>query len=406
MNNLTTGSLPLFRLAGIQVYLHWSWLIVAFIEIENRAKEYHSLAWNIAEYLALFGIVLLHEFGHALACRQVGGQANRIMLWPLGGVAFVQPPPRPGAVLWSIAAGPLVNVFLLPITIIALIVATAAGVGDIHPDFAHFLFAIMVINLGLLIFNLLPIYPLDGGQILHALLWFVIGQARSLMVASVIGFAAAAGVIVLALFHLQDQWLALIAIFVAWQAWLGFRMGGRLHKIQPTLDSLNQGLSAVRAGRLDDAVECFSKVIDSGGEPALLAAALTNRGIVHIRRGDWQQAIDDYREAIRLQPKLVSAHNNLAWLLATCPVDALRNGQEAVEHATFACNATGWTTPNMLGTFAAACAEIGDFDQAVRWQKKALADSAYRKQYGEETVTERLRLYEHGVPFRLQVPAV
>src|SRR5262249_39390449 len=116
--------------------------------------------------------------------------------------------------------------------------------------------------------------------------------------------------------------------------------------------------------------------------------------------------IDDYREAIRLQPKLVSAHNNLAWLLATCPVDALRNGQEAVEHATFACNATGWSTPNNMGTFAAACAEVGDFDEAVRWQKKALADGAYRKQYGEETVTDRLRLYEQGSPFRLQAPSV
>ena len=67
------------------------------------------------ECLALFVIVLLHEFGHALACRQVGGQANQIVLWPLGGVAYVAPPPRPGPTLWSIAAGPLVNVALTPV---------------------------------------------------------------------------------------------------------------------------------------------------------------------------------------------------------------------------------------------------------------------------------------------------
>jgi Zn-dependent protease len=71
--------------------------------------------WNALEYVTLFGIVLLHEMGHALACRQVGGQANLIVLWPLGGVAYVSPPPRPGATLWSIAAGPLVNVALLPV---------------------------------------------------------------------------------------------------------------------------------------------------------------------------------------------------------------------------------------------------------------------------------------------------
>ena len=107
-----SGSFRLFRIAGIEVFLHWSWFIVAVFDINNRRDSYSSLAWNAAEYVALFVIVLLHEFGHALACRQVGGQANRIILWPLGGVAFVAPPPRPGATLWAIAAGPLVNLVL------------------------------------------------------------------------------------------------------------------------------------------------------------------------------------------------------------------------------------------------------------------------------------------------------
>src|SRR5713226_2993271 len=90
-------------------------LLVAAFEINGRTKTYSSLTWNVLEYLALFLVVMLHEYGHALACRQVGGTANQIVLWPLGGVAYVDPPPRPGATLWSIAAGPLVNVALLPI---------------------------------------------------------------------------------------------------------------------------------------------------------------------------------------------------------------------------------------------------------------------------------------------------
>jgi Zn-dependent protease len=345
--------------------------------------------------------VLLHEFGHALACRQVGGQANRIMLWPLGGVAFVQPPPRPGALLWSIAAGPLVNVVLAPVTVVAVALAQVAGLKDTQPDFAHFLYSIAVINLVLLIFNLLPIYPLDGGQILQALLWFVVGRARSLMISGILGLAAAAGMVVLALVYLQDTWLALLAAFVAWQAWRGFRMGIGLQKLQPTLDLLNQGSSAVRLGRHDEAAELFTKVIDKGGEPGVVAAALTNRGIGESRRGNWQGAIDDYREALRLQPKLVNAYNNLAWLLAACPVDGLRNGPEAVEHATWACNATGWSRPNYLGTLAAACAEVGDFDQAVSLQKRVLSDPAYCQTYGEATVVARLRLYEQSLPYRL-----
>ena len=83
------GSLRLFQLAGINVYLHWSWFFIAVLEVSNRSRQYSSFAWNAFEYVALFGIVLTHEFGHALACRQVGGKAEQIVLWPLGGVAYV-----------------------------------------------------------------------------------------------------------------------------------------------------------------------------------------------------------------------------------------------------------------------------------------------------------------------------
>jgi Zn-dependent protease len=401
MNNTMAGSFQVLRIAGISVYVHWTWLLIGYFEIVNRVNRYQSMAWNILEYLALFGIVLLHEFGHALACRQVGGQANRIMLWPLGGVAFVQPPPRPGALLWSIAAGPLVNVILVPLTVMAYVFAHRAGLREDYPDFLHFLLSIAVINIGLLVFNLLPIYPMDGGQILQALLWFLIGQARSPMVAGIIGLVGAAGIIVLALARLQDQWLALVALFVAWQAWRGFRLGIKLQQMQPTLELLNQAVSAYKSGKYDEAVELFTQVIDQGGDPGLLATALTNRGPAEARRGQWQRAIADLEEALQLQPQLVSAHNNLAWLLATCPVDALRNGELALEHATWACKATGWATPNCLGTLAAAYAEVGDFGQAVQWQERALADAGYRQTYGEEAVRDRLRLYEQGLPFRL-----
>ena len=120
-------SVHLFRFLGIDVFLHWSWFLVAAYEIVNRPKAYSSLVWNLLEYLALFGIVLMHEFGHSLACRQVGGQANQIILWPFGGVAFVAPPQRPGATLWSIAAGPLVNVLLVPVLTVLMVLDSASS---------------------------------------------------------------------------------------------------------------------------------------------------------------------------------------------------------------------------------------------------------------------------------------
>jgi Zn-dependent protease len=161
------GSIRLFRIAGIDVYLHWSWFLVAAYEIQAQKGDYSSLIWNALEYLALFVIVTMHEFGHALACRQVGGQANQIVLWPLGGVAYVDPPPRPGAMLWSIAAGPLVNVGLLFVLTPIWLMSRAAAWPEAMPNLYTLLFHVWAINLLILGFNLLPIYPLDGGQILR-----------------------------------------------------------------------------------------------------------------------------------------------------------------------------------------------------------------------------------------------
>ena len=70
------GALHLFRLFGIDVFLHWSWFLVAIFEIGDRAKTYSSISWNVFEYLALFLIVLLHEFGHAFFCRKFGGEVH------------------------------------------------------------------------------------------------------------------------------------------------------------------------------------------------------------------------------------------------------------------------------------------------------------------------------------------
>jgi Zn-dependent protease len=216
------GSIHLFRFEGIDVFLHWSWFLVAVFEIQSRSRSYSSITWNVIEYLALFFIVMLHEFGHSLACRQVGGTANRIVLWPLGGVAYVDPPPRPGATLWSIAAGPLVNVALLVVLFVVGTWSRSLDLLGAAPNVHELLGAIWKINLALLIFNILPIYPLDGGQILRSLLWFVMGRARSLMAAVIIGFLGAAGFIFIAI-RSGSVWLGAISVFVLMNCWSGWK---------------------------------------------------------------------------------------------------------------------------------------------------------------------------------------
>lgn len=236
------GSIHLFRFSGIDVFLHWSWFLVALYEIQRRPTRYSSITWNILEYVALFVIVTLHEFGHALACRQVGGRANRIVLWPLGGVAYVDPPPRPGATLWSIAAGPLVNIALLPILVPLYYWFQSSGAALAMPDLFGLVFAILRIDVGLFVFNMLPIYPLDGGQILRALLWFPLGRARSLQVATILGFLGVAGVVgffALALFLSRREffsrefeiWLGVMAAFMLLNCWGGLRHAQALLKL-------------------------------------------------------------------------------------------------------------------------------------------------------------------------------
>jgi len=230
MNSIRRGSFHLFRVAGIDLSLHWSWFLVATFEISNRAKAYSSLTWNVLEYLALFLIVMLHEYGHALACRQVGGAANQIVLWPLGGVAYVNPPPRPAATLWSIAAGPLVNLVLLPILSMLVILDRSFAWMQTMPNAHALLQAVWLINLVLLIFNMLPIYPLDGGQILRSLLWFAMGRARSLMVATIIGLVGVAGFIILAL-RMQSVWFGVLSVFILMNCWRGLRQAQALLRL-------------------------------------------------------------------------------------------------------------------------------------------------------------------------------
>ena len=223
------GSFKIFTLAGIDVYVHWAWFL-AFWYLASRPNQYSNYGWNALEILSLFFIVLIHEFGHQLACRQVGGKTHDIVLWPLGGVAYVSPPQRPGAQLWSIAAGPLVNVLLIPILAAIWSASFHLGWPHSHPNAYELIHNVWVINLVLLVFNLMPVYPLDGGQILRSLLWFVLGRANSLLVASVIGFIGVAGLIGIAIFQ-QSIWLGIMAAFILMNCWGGLKQAGALARI-------------------------------------------------------------------------------------------------------------------------------------------------------------------------------
>lgn len=146
--------------------------------------------------------------------------------------------------------------------------------------------------------------------------------------------------------------------------------------------------------------EDFAKAIEDYTEAIRLqpsyAAAYGNRGYALKRLGNYEDALRDYTQALELDRDLWSAHNDLAWLLATCPVDELRNGAKAVEHATRAVELTKGDDWNALDTRAAAHAEAGEFDKAVEWAEKAIAKAPAT---ANEQLVARLNLYKEQKPY-------
>jgi tetratricopeptide (TPR) repeat protein len=147
----------------------------------------------------------------------------------------------------------------------------------------------------------------------------------------------------------------------------------------------------------DRAIKELDEAIRLG--PGKPSSGYSIRGAAWYMKRDYARGVKDLDEAIRLNPKETEALNSRAWAAATCPDARFRDRGKAVEFARQACEQDGWKNAFYLGTLAAAYAENGDFDSAVKWQRKALEDPAYRKECGEEGRT-MLKLFEQRRPYR------
>ena len=156
----------------------------------------------------------------------------------------------------------------------------------------------------------------------------------------------------------------------------------------------NRGSAYIQKGDYDRAVADETQVISLDPK---YATAYFNRGNAYRHKGDWDRALADYNEAIRLGPTNALDYKNLAWLLAVCPDANVRNGKKAVEYATKACEMSEWKDPYWFDTLAAAYAEVGDFDNAVKWENKSLASNASYATL--ERMSQRLSLYEQKKPY-------
>lgn len=128
---------------------------------------------------------------------------------------------------------------------------------------------------------------------------------------------------------------------------------------------------------------------------------ILNSAYAFNRKRDYKLAAAEFRETVELFPRSALAHNDLAWFLATCPEAACRNGAEALAHAKAACELTKWSEPDYLDTLAAAYAETGDFDQAVKYVRDAMIRMDPQDKHRKE-IEEHLVLFQRKEPWRVR----
>lgn len=213
------------RIAGIDVFIHLTFFLILLwvgLSVWRQTGNTTAVIQGIGFVLILFTCVVMHEFGHALTARRFGIKTQRITLLPIGGVASMEKmPDDPKQEILVAIAGPAVNV------VIALLIWLGLRASSIDiptmeqaPDVlftsgSHLLYNVMVINLVLAIFNLLPAFPMDGGRVLRGALALAMPHHRATEKAAAIGQTLAMVMFVLGL--LYNPILLLISVFI----WLG-----------------------------------------------------------------------------------------------------------------------------------------------------------------------------------------
>src|SRR5436190_6147959 len=253
MRDPMSWSLPLGRLFGINLKMHWLFPVVALglilrVALQKDPRPFPEGAWiDMAVIVGMLALsVLLHEFGHCFGARLVDGDANEILIWPLGGLAYCDVPHTARANFITVAAGPLVNLLLCVGSVLGFLMLTEFS---LRPAWNLFEAPLRVENGGaiqlltwdgaaanraevgvlllarffwvnwlLLLVNLLPGFPMDGGRLVQCLLWPRYGFRQAMLTAIFIGFIAAI-VVGLAAIILNELMVLCLALFIFVTCW-------------------------------------------------------------------------------------------------------------------------------------------------------------------------------------------
>lgn len=242
-------SFKIGRMLGIDVFVHVTFLILlAFIAVSHwiAGGSLVAVIKGVLFFLALFGCVLLHEYGHALMARRFGIGTRDITLLPIGGVAQLERmPDKPAQELWVALAGPAVNVVIAAVLALWISFRDAWGaIENLSATGGGFAERLMAVNLILVLFNLVPAFPMDGGRVLRALLAMRLEYARATRIAATVGQSLAIGFALFGIFSTpMNPMLLLIAAFV----WMGAKQEAEATEVKSFI-----GWLPVRAAMLTD----------------------------------------------------------------------------------------------------------------------------------------------------------
>ena len=230
---MLTSRLKLGTYFGIGLYVHWSFaLLIGFVIYSTRAAGLLGMGYGVLTLLGVFLCVTLHEYGHALAARRFGVPTLDITLLPIGGVARLQRMPRvPWQELVVAVAGPAVNVAIVLLLAAGLVIyggwrlVTGAPVDAqaidhflamlSAPSLIGFVFSMLLINTMLVLFNMIPAFPMDGGRVLRSVLAMLMSYRRATFVASRVGLLCAVAMAIVAL-QASSPMPVLIAVFIGY----------------------------------------------------------------------------------------------------------------------------------------------------------------------------------------------
>jgi len=223
--------LKIGRFLGIDLFIHWTfWLLILLVALSGLAEDqsWQTAGIAVLQILTLFLCVTLHEYGHALMARRFGIQTADITLLPIGGLARLERMPRePSQELLIAVAGPAVNVVIALLALIAVFFrfqnvqfdSLEYALQEIGEDPFGWL---MIVNTVLVLFNMIPAFPMDGGRVLRAILAALLDYRRATRIAARIGLLMAIGMGTLGI-YLHHAPMVLISAFIGYAGWVEAR---------------------------------------------------------------------------------------------------------------------------------------------------------------------------------------